>query len=182
MEEPFESYFDGETLSLVGRFEKMIQQEQHFFFDVDEFEEIIEYYFFKNEQRKAFLTINQALEQHPGATSILVKLAQFKVNAKKDREALRILKDIEQSDTADSDLHLAKGNLYSQLEKPEKAIEEYKKALDGADYLDDILSSIAFEYENMGKYDQAIDFLLKALDLNPENDAALYEFAFCCFR
>ena len=127
MEEPFESYFDGETLSLVRRFEKMLQQDQHFFFDVDEFEEIIEYYFFKNEQRKAFMTINQALEQHPGATSILLKMAQFHVNAKKDHEALRILKEIEHNDSADSDLHLAKGNLYSQLEKPEKAIEEYKK-------------------------------------------------------
>ena len=122
MEEPFESYFDRETLSLVGRFEKMIQHDQHYFFDVDEYEEIIEYYFFKNEQRKAFITINQALDQHPGCTSIMVKLAQYLVNAKKDHEALRILKEIDHSEIADSDLYLAKGNLYSQLEKPEKAI------------------------------------------------------------
>jgi len=180
MEEPFESYFDNETLSLVRRFEKMIQQGQHLFFDIMEFEEIIEYYFFKNDQRKALLSINQALEQHPETTSILIKLAQFHINANKDREALRILKDIEHCDALDSDLHLAKGNLYSQLEKPEKAIEEYQKAITGAEYLDEIYSSIAFEYENTGKYDLAIDYLLKALQLNPENDAAIYEFAFCC--
>jgi tetratricopeptide (TPR) repeat protein len=180
MEESFDSYFDGETLSLVGRFESMIREEQHFFFDVDEFEEIIEYYFYKSEQRKAFLTINQALEQHPGCPSILLKLAQLKVNIHKDHEALRILRELDHMETSDSDLHMAKGNLYSQLEKPEKAIEEYRKAAKGADYVDEIHASIAFEYETMGKYDKAIDHLLEALEINPGNDPALYEFAFCC--
>jgi tetratricopeptide (TPR) repeat protein len=180
MEEPFDSYFDGETLSLVGRFEKMLSQEAHFFFDVDEFEEIIEYYFFKNEQRKAHTTIQKALEQHPGNCPILVRLAQYQVNARKDYEALRILKDTEPFTDADSEYFIIRGNIYSQLEKPEKAIEEYKRAINGADNIDEIYSSIAFEYENLGKYDRSIEYLLKAIEINPENDAALYELTFCC--
>ncbi len=180
MEESFESYFDHETLSLVSRFEEMIQDDQFCFFDVDEFEEIIEYYFFKNEQRKALLTIRQALIQHPGAPSLMIKLAQYQINAKKDHEALKILKDVDFTASSDSDLLIAKGNLYSQLEKPEKAIEEYQKAIEGADYADEIYASIAYEFENLGKYDLAIENLLKAIELNPENDAAIYEYAFCC--
>jgi len=180
MEDHFDSYFDGETLSLVGRFENMIREDQHLFFDVDEFQEIIEYYFFKNEQRKAHMTITQALAQHPGNAGILVRLAQYHVNLSKDREALRILREIEHAGQPDSDLYIAKGNLYSQLEKPDKAIEAFKKAVDGAEFPDEVLSGIAFEYENMGSYDLAIEFLLKALDFNPDNEAALYEFAFCC--
>ncbi len=180
MEESSESFFDRETLSLVGRFEIMVRQGQHVFFDVDEFEEIIEYYFFRNEQRKALKTINLALEQHPECLSIMIKMAQYQVNIKKDREALRILKEIDHIAITDSDLFLAKGNLYSQLEKPVKAIEEFKRAVDGSEFPDEIYSNIAFEYENLGKYDQAIEFLLKSLEINPENDGALYEFAFCC--
>lgn len=180
MEESFESYFDHETLSLVSRFEKMIQEDQFCFFDVDEFEEIIEYYFFKNEQRKAQLTIRESLIQHPGAPSLLIKLAQYQINTKKDHEALKILKDVDFAASTDSDLLIAKGNLYSQLEKPDKAIEEYQKAIEGADYADEIYASIAYEYENLGRYDKAIENLLKAIDLNPENDAVIYEYAFCC--
>ena len=58
MEEPIESNFDGETLALVRRFEKTLQQEQNAFFDVDEYEEIIEYYFFKNEQKKTSIYVS----------------------------------------------------------------------------------------------------------------------------
>lgn len=180
MEEPFESNFDGETLALVKRFEKTLQQDQNAFFDVDEYEEIIEYYFFKNEQKKAHLSIRQGLAQHPESTGLLLKLAQYCVNANKDHEAFRILKETDLTEGSDHELFIAKGNLYSQLEKPEKAIEEYKMALRGADFIDEIYSSIAFEYENLGKYDNAIDFLLKALEINPENEAALYELSFCC--
>lgn len=179
MDEPLESFFDHETLSLVRRFENMIREDRVSFFDVGEFEEIIEYYFFKNEQRKAFTTINKALHQHPGSPSLLLKLAQYQVNIKKDHEALKILKEVDVMATTDSDLYLAKGNLYSQLEKPEKAIEEYFRALDGAEYADEIYANIAYEYENLGKYDRAINFLKKSIELNPENDAAIYEYAFC---
>ncbi|MCX6280258.1 MAG: tetratricopeptide repeat protein [Bacteroidetes bacterium] len=180
MEESLESFFDGETLSLVGRFENMREQRQHYFFDVDEFEEIIDYYFFKNEQRKALMTIKLSLEQHPNNALLLIKMVQYQVNANRDHEALRILKELDQSPVCDSDLFLAKGNLYSQLEKPEKAIEEFKRALDGAEYIDEIYANIAFEYESLSKYHKAIEYLLKAIELNPENDSALYEFAFCC--
>jgi len=180
MEEPFEPNFDSETLSLVKRFEKTLQQGQRLFFDIDEFEEIIEYYFFKNDQRKALLTIRQALEQHPGCIQLQLKLAQSHINSNKEKDALRILKETDHITTGESDIHLSRGNLYSQLEEPEKAISAYKQAVNGAEFPDDLYSNIAFEYENLGNYDKAIDYLLKALAVNPENDPALYEFSFCC--
>lgn len=180
MDEPLESQFDSETLSLVRRFEKMLLREEHLFFDVGEFEEIIEYYFYRNEQRKALETIQKSLDLHPGAPTLLLRLAQHHINTGKDREALRLLKQLSGFAHSDGDFHLAMGNLYSQLEKAEKAIGAYLKGLHSAEYPDEVLAGIAFEYENLGQYDKAIDYLLQALDANPSNEPALYELAFCC--
>ena len=172
MEEYFDSYPDPETQELVNRFEKMLRNDKHFFFDIDEFEEIIDYYLFKNDLKNAGVSIDYSLIQHPASTSLLLKKAQLFVYSNKNEKALKILKEMDHLGYSDYDLHLIKGNLYSQLEKYEKAIEEYSKAIHGSDDLDEIYSNIAFEYENLGKYDRAIEYLLMALDCNPENDSA----------
>lgn len=180
MEESFDSYFDSETLSLVMRFESMHENQSFSFFDIDEYEEIIDYYFYKNDQRKAIQTIRIGLDQHPGHPLLLIREAQYLVNKQQDHKALRILRDIREMPHIDGDLLLAMGNLYSQLENPEKAIECFLLAAPEVDYLDDIYSNIAFEYESMGQYNKAITYLLKTLEINPEHETALYEFAFCC--
>jgi len=178
-EEHFDIYPDPESIALVERFEKMMKEEAHYFFDVDEYEEIIDYYLYINDSRKAKSCIRFALEQHQGNVSLLLKKAQFFVNAGQNDMALNILADLEESESTDSETCLAKGNLYSQLEKPEKAIEEYTKALHDSEDADDIYTNIAFEYENLGKYEKAIGYLVKAIELNPSNEAVLYELSFC---
>ena len=71
------------------------------------------------------------------------------------------------------------GNVYFSQGKLELAIEEYKKALTEIDNVEDIFTNIAFEYENLGDYAKAIEYLKKALDLNIENEAVIYELSFC---
>jgi tetratricopeptide (TPR) repeat protein len=179
MEDPFDQYPDPETLLLAQRFEQMIKEGQHFFFDVDEFEELIDYYLFNNETRKAESCIKASLKQHPANTNLLLKKVQYLINTDRNDKALNILNDLEGVDYSDFEIHLAKGNLYSQLDKSEKAIEEYNLAVDQAEDTDEVLSNIAFEYENLGKYDKAIEYLILAIGHNPLNEAALYELSFC---
>ena len=45
--------------------------------------------------------------------------------------------------------------------------------------LDESHLDLAFEYENLEEYDDAIACLKNALELNPENEAVLYEQAYC---
>jgi tetratricopeptide (TPR) repeat protein len=179
MEEPFDPFSDPETLELARRFEQMIRDDEYYFFDLDEFEELIDYYLFRNETKQADSCITIALEQYPGETRLLLKKAQFLISANKHKKALKILSDMEGSNFNDYEIHWAKGNLYSQLDLSEKAIEEYTLALNGSENLDDILSSIAFEYENLGNYEKAIEFLKQVTVQNPANESSLYELSFC---
>src|SRR5690606_19333788 len=66
------------------------------------------------------------------------------------------------------------------LRQHRKPIEQYTRALELAeDGLDDILLDLAFEHENTESYDEAIECLKRALGINPENEAVLYELAYC---
>lgn len=179
MEESFESFFDQETLALVKRFENMIRQDEQYFYDVSEFEDIIDFYFFQNDLQKANQCIRQALEQHPGCVDLILKQAQYFINAGDIEDAERIMKELDQIDSIDHEIHFAKGTIYSQIEKPEKAIEEFERAIGGVEYPDDLYTNIAYEYENLGNYDKAIGYLLKASEADPENEAVLYELSFC---
>ena len=90
MEDPFDPYSDPETLQLARRFEQMVKEDQQYFFDLDEFEELIDYYLFNNEIRKAESCIAIALEQYPSETGLLLKKAQFLISTDKNEKALKI--------------------------------------------------------------------------------------------
>ena len=175
----FEENEDSNTQALLEKFEEMARGEVQYFFDADEFEDIIDFYLFKNNFSQSEIAIQFASEQHPTNVIFKLKKAQLLASSDNTEKALRILSDIEQNYTADGDVFLTKGAIYSQLKRYEKAIEEYKKALNLTEELDEVYGNIAFEYENLGKYEKALEYLQKALEINPENSSFLYEISFC---
>ncbi|HLC83108.1 MAG TPA: hypothetical protein VJI69_04695, partial [Bacteroidia bacterium] len=52
-------------LILVDRFEEMINNNKQYFFDAEELEEIIDYYFEKNNSKRALSAIDFAIGQYP---------------------------------------------------------------------------------------------------------------------
>ena len=150
MEEEFEPGFDPEVLALVRRFEASAGKQGFSFFDASEFEEIIDFYLFRNQTRAAVRALRNGLEQHPGHTPLLLKKVQIYITSGKEDKALRLLNEIAAEDDTDPETHLLRGNLFSQLGKPARAISELKKAVHEGAELDEIYSGIAFEYEISG--------------------------------
>ncbi len=172
---------NSSALAIVKRYEDMLMSKRSYFFDVDEFEEIIQHYNEKNESAKVLDVIEYAFELHPNNASLLVHCAQLYLSIHKPQEALRYLNMAESFEPFNIDLFYTKGNIFTQLRKPEKAVEQYRKALNHADAAEreDIALQLAFELENLNKYTEAIDCLKKILLWNPDNDTALYEIGFC---
>ena len=48
----FNEEYEHDIKALVERFEGMLARDEHYFFDVDEFESIIDYYFERNNLRR----------------------------------------------------------------------------------------------------------------------------------
>lgn len=164
----------------VERYESMREQNTTFFFDVEEFELIIEHYLEQSDTRRAKEVLDLAQRQHPGSLDLMFSEAHVLMNSGKLNRALEILDAIGKMEPFNEDVHLHKAGIFSQLRNHRRAVEHYKRALELADEgLDDIHLDLAFEYENLEAYDLAIDSLKSALDINPENEAVLYELAYC---
>ncbi|MBL7951064.1 MAG: DUF3808 domain-containing protein [Flavobacteriales bacterium] len=164
----------------VGRYESMRDQNTTFFFDVEEFEIIIEHYLEQSDTRRAKEVLELAQRQHPGSLDLMFSEAHVLMNSGKLNRALEVLDAIGKMEPFNEDVHLHKASIYSQLRNYRRAVEHYKRALDLAEEgLDDIHLDLAFEYENLEAYDLAIDSLKSALLINTENEAVLYELAYC---
>ena len=94
-------------IELVSRFDRMLKKDESYFFDVDEFEMIIDYYLENNILNKSNLAIKAAIEQHPGTTTFILRKAQYYVSSNRINKALDLLIKIERLEPENSDIFLS---------------------------------------------------------------------------
>ena len=180
-EEEFESAQEeqNQILHSIQRYEQMLRNKDAYFFDVDAFLNIVDYYIEKNDPVKSLQVIEFAKEQHPASVEFLLREAQLLSMVERHNEALSILDNAEQLSPTDPDIYMIRGSIYSQQQKFELAIENFNKAVPLASELDLLYLNIAYVYESWGDYNKAIQYLKLSLEDNFENEIALYELAFC---
>ncbi len=163
----------------VKKYENMTGNNMSVYFDVEDFDEIIDYYIVKGLYKEAYDAGTYACHLHPSSIPLMLKKAQLLATFDQEADALELLARVESIDPENNDIFLTKGAIYSQLHDYNRAIEEYNKAVFGADDPDYVYCNIAFEYENLGNFDKTLEYLDKALKVNPDNDLAIYEAAYC---
>ncbi|MBP8822324.1 MAG: tetratricopeptide repeat protein [Flavobacteriales bacterium] len=164
----------------VRRYEAMEASKDRFFFDVEEFELIVDHYLEGNEPRKAARAVEFAKQLHPSSLQITFCEAVVMMALGRLSKALELLDTVEKVEPWNEDVQLNKAGIYSQQRNHRRAVEHYKRALDLAEEgADEIHLDLAFEYENLEDFDSAIECLKHALELNPENEAVLFELAYC---
>lgn len=172
---------DYQIEGLTSRFENMLQGGEGEYFDAEEFEVLVDYYQHSFNTEKSRLALDIALQQHPFSSSLKIKQARQLATENNFLLALDILGDLELSEPNDPEIIMTRGTIYSMMMEFKKAIEEYKNAMQFVDEeeLEEIYSTIAFEYENLGEYGNALTFLNKALNKSPESEALLFEIGLC---
>lgn len=178
MEASFD-FNETDLKALVERFEDMLKKNGSVFFDVEDLEDIIDFYLDNQNATKSRKAIDLALAQHPGSTVFLVKKARYLVLTNKLEDALDLLDEAGKIDPTNADIFLLKGSIYGGMKKTDEAIREYQKAIRFASDVEEVYTNIAYEYENSGDYHSAIQYLKKVLEINPDNESAIYELSFC---
>jgi len=178
MESPFE-YNEADLKALVKRFEKMLKSNEQYFFDVEEFEEIIDYYLDNQVLSKAKKALDIALAQHPGSSLFLLKQARFFMLSGNAQKALEVLERMQQLDPVNYEVFLTRGAVLLKMKKIREAEAEFRLAMKFSDEKEDVSANIAFEFENAGLYKDALKYLHKALEINPKNEGVIYEIYFC---
>ena len=181
MEEEKLDYYssDEETLQAVQKFERMSKNNERCFFDVIEFESIIDYYIECNNSARAFEAADLAAEQHPNSTSIQLRRAQVFLDKGRAVEALSLLKKLENIEVDNPELYVSKGTAYGMLGNLNGALKMFDKALIlDPDETENILFSIISVLQEQNYYQPAIPYMLRLIELDPDFKAHLYDLAY----
>ena len=171
--------YEEEVKQAVQKFEKMKKNNESYFFDVIEFETIIDYYIESNNSSKAFEAATLASEQHPNSVSIQLRKARVLLDKGRAVEALRILKKLESIEPGNHELYIAKGTALGMLGDIQgaKKMFDFSLTLDSED-IENILFAITSVLQNLNYYEHMIPYMIRLVDMEPEFKAHLYDLAY----
>ena len=167
---------------LITKFEKMLHGNKQSFFDTREFEKIADHYIDKGQLGEAMSSMEIAFEQYPFSANFLIKKAQILTILERLPEAITILKTAETLEPGNPDLYIAKGSVLSKKRKHQQALKYFHKAKSLTEDPIEVLPFIAFEYQCLGKFQEAIKHLTTFLEAEPKDDIAIFNIAYCFER
>lgn len=181
MKEDFEDVFQDEEYSeLVNRYEEMVKHKTKYFFDVSEFENIIDYYIDSNNTNNALDVVKYATQQHPGSVSIQLKKAQVLIDKGLAAHALKVIERIELIEYSNSDVFLIKGSALNVTGHYNDAEKAFDIAIElSIDDKIDIIHTVAQSFEQIGRYKTALKYLHQAFELESSNIMLLYDIGYC---
>jgi tetratricopeptide (TPR) repeat protein len=178
-EDKYGSSYEEEVKNAVQKFERMRKNNESYFFDVIEFETIIDYYIESNNSAKAFEAATLATQQHPNSVSIQLRKARVLLDKGRAVEALRLLRKLESIEPGNHELYIAKGTAYGMLGDIQgaKKMFDFALTLDSED-IENILFAITSVLQNLNYYEHLIPYMERLIELEPEFKAHLYDMAY----
>ncbi len=179
MEEERHSYQEDDISVIVERYERMRKNNENYFFDVVEFESIIDYYLENNDVSFAFEAAESAYIQHPQSVSLQLRRAKVLIDKGRAVDALKNVKIIESLEPGNFEVFLIKGAALGMLGD----IKGARKNFDHALTLDDseevaILLSITSILYNLNHYKILLPYLHSLIELEPDFYTHLYDLAY----
>lgn len=174
--------YDGRAIiSLVEQYEEKLRLKQPCYFDIDDFELIIDHYLFDQEITEAAEAVDVASYYYPNSFEIKLKRAEVEVERDNAANALKLLADIEPlafNHTIDVQTLriralLGLGNLRDALAILDKLFE----SIDIEPDLD--LQQAVAELIESAEYQHALRYLEILLPSDSENKTLLLDAAYC---
>jgi|WetSurMetagenome_2_1015567.scaffolds.fasta_scaffold00001_173 tetratricopeptide (TPR) repeat protein len=178
-EEKYGLSWDEEVKQAVQKFERMSRNNESYFFDVIEFESIIDYYIESNNPSRAYEAAALATKQHPNSVSIQLRKARVLLDKGRAVETLRILKKLENIEPGNYEIFIAKGTAMGMLGDISGArrMFDYALSLDTEEQAN-ILFSIVSVLQNLNYYEQLIPYLKLLIEKEPDYKSHLYDLAY----
>ncbi|MDP4184724.1 MAG: tetratricopeptide repeat protein [Bacteroidota bacterium] len=174
-------YFDeNEIQQTVDRYLAMLEAGEELYFDVAEFEQIIEYFVENDDINSGKEALKRALSQHPTSISLQFKKATVLTADSQYIEALKTLHFIRHVEPDNSEVYLIAGNIYLLKEEREKAEDAFQKAIELSwENIDDTYFQIGLSWQQVGIMDEAEKYFMLSYNENPDNENVLFELAYC---
>lgn len=177
MHQEFFSYNEQDE-EIIKRYEDMQKADRIAYFDVEEFESIVEHYLENMKFSKAFLVIEQAIKQHPNSTALDLLVAKVYLRQGKLQKSLRILQRIESLMQFDADYWMLRGELHIKLEEFTESDAAFQHVLElDDDDREQACIDIAYQFLGNNQTGIAIKYLKEGKKCSPDNKELLFELA-----
>lgn len=170
---------DEENRVSLSKFESMLRTNKVFFFDSEEFENIILHYLDSGKTNLAHKALKIGLEQHPKSTGLKLVQVEMLVYEDKFEAAERILNELEQLEPNNEEIYIQRSAIYSKKGKHEEAIQQLKIALTYTDDLADVWSLMGMEYLFEDDLINAREAFINCLEHDIDDQSALYNTVYC---
>ena len=160
----------------------MLENNDEFYFDTDELEEIIIYYLELGDITFAEQAVQYGLKIHPNSLEIKTKKLEVLLELENYTEARKIITELKECSMEDTDFLVCCAKYYSNLGNSRKAIDYCERALELREEENFLHNFIADEYVNLEDPFSALKHYQEALNYDPHDDYALENVMFCYSR
>ncbi len=174
---------EGDTREVIRRYEDMLRSSSTYYFDVFEFENIIDHYLDLHNAPGAGVAAEIARQQHPYSSELQLKHAEILIADKKFEEATALLDLLAQIEPHNTDVMLLLGKLYLAKKWGLKANSYFKKALaENLENRTEILGNICSMFLEKGDTKSALPYLEIAISEDTDNENLWFDLAYCYDR
>ncbi|SDX80021.1 tetratricopeptide repeat protein [Hymenobacter psychrophilus] len=177
MNENFEDR--DEVLATVRRFEDMVDRNEPVFFDLADFENIIDHYTSNTQYDRALQACEAAITQYPFSTELLIDRSQVLAMKGEYAAASTQIEDVAHLDPTNPDVAVTRGIIATQKGEFAEAVAFFLQAVETTEDRDDIFFNLGLAYQSWQKYKSAAKYYKQSLRLNPDNDVAVQELLYC---
>ena len=168
-----------ETQSSITKFEQMLKTNHIYFFDAQEFEDIIVHYLGFGENQLAKKALKMGLEQHPSSHEILLLQSEVFILDEKYDAALKLLDYVEKLNPLDEEISLQKASIASKNGDHASSIKYLNKALELSEDTLEIWNLLGMEHLLAEEFEEASYFFKNCITDNPQDYSALYNLLYC---
>jgi tetratricopeptide (TPR) repeat protein len=163
----------------ITKFESMLKTDDIYFFDAEDFEEIIHHYLNNGKISLAKKGIKIGLQQHPDATELKLLQVEVLVFENELAKAEQLLDELELIDANNDEVYIQRANILSKQDNHQGAIAMLQKALLLSDNSFDVYSLMGMEYLFMDDFKSAKDSFIKCLEFDDQDYSSLYNVVYC---
>ncbi|HET8736609.1 MAG TPA: hypothetical protein VFM69_08410, partial [Pricia sp.] len=163
----------------IDKFESMLKTDDIYFFDAEDFEDIIHYYLNNGRIALAKKAIKIGLQQHPASTELKLLEVEVLVFENHLERAEEVLDALQILDGNNEEIFIQRANIHSKKDDHEAAIELLNQALNLSEDSFDIHSLLGMEYLFMDDFKLAKDNFMRCVAFDEQDYSSLYNVIYC---
>lgn len=163
----------------ISKFERMLKTNLIYYFDLQEFEDIVIHYLGFGENQIAKKALKMGLEQHPTSHALMLLQSEIFILDQKYDLAINLLDYIEKSNPYDEEITLQRASIASKKGDHKLSIKYLHQALNISDDPYEIWNLLGMEHLLAEEYEDASCFFKNCLESNNEDFSSLYNLLFC---